>query len=188
LSAGAEPTPPIRAFLALELPQGLRDALCGVVEALRAQLPGVRWVDPSGIHLTLRFLGWAAPERLARVQPAVAVASTHCPPLEVAVGGGGLFPERGSPRVIWVGARLPEAARTLQAACEAAAVAEGFPAESRPFHPHLTLGRWKDRARRPSLPPVDLGTWTVDRLVLYQSRPGPAGSVYTALAEFPLAR
>jgi 2'-5' RNA ligase len=157
-----------------------------VIEDLRPRLPGVRWVDASGIHLTLRFLGWTVPDRLDRLEAPVQAAAGECPPAAVAVGGLGLFPERGSPRVLWVGTDVPGPVRRLQAACEAAAVAEGFEAEGRDFHPHLTLGRWNDRARRPSVAPLSLGTWTLDRLVLFQSLPGPRGSVYTPLRTFPL--
>jgi 2'-5' RNA ligase len=186
----AEPDRPkaIRAFVALELPEPLRVELGRVIDAMRERLPGVRWVDASGIHVTLRFLGWTAPERLARVQARTEAAVQGVPAAEVSVGGLGLFPERGSPRVLWVGLEVPEPVRRLQAACEAAAVAEGFDAETRPFRAHLTLGRWKDRARRPSLDPVSLGTWTLDRLILYQSRPGPRGSTYVPLATWPLGR
>ena len=58
--------------------------------------------------------------------------------------------------------------------------------EIRAFHPHLTLGRWRDRARRPALPDVDLGTAHVGELVLYRSDIRPSGSIYTPLAAFPL--
>jgi 2'-5' RNA ligase len=186
LNGGTDQPKPIRAFLALELPEPLRVDLGHLIETLRPQVPGLRWVDPTGIHLTLRFLGWAAPGRLARMEAPVRTAAEACPRVKVAVGGLGVFPERGSPRVFWVGIEVPQPLRRLQSACEAAAVAEGFEAETRPFHPHLTLGRWKDRARRPALPLVSLGTWPLDRLGLYQSRPGPRGSVYTPLNVFPL--
>jgi len=74
----------------------------------------------------------------------------------------------------------------LQRACEAAAVAVGFPPEERPFRPHLTLGRWKDRAPRPELPAFDLDPLPVAEIVLYESDLGPAGAVHTPLARFPL--
>jgi 2'-5' RNA ligase len=76
----------------------------------------------------------------------------------------------------------------LQQACERAAVAAGFEPETRPFAPHLTLGRWREPARRPTLPEADLGRTRLDTLVLYRSRPGPAGSVYTPLESFALPR
>jgi 2'-5' RNA ligase len=81
---------------------------------------------------------------------------------------------------------MPAAAAALQAACEKAAVASGFEPETRAFHPHLTLGRWRDRAPRPPLPEVDLGKARVRELVLFRSDIRPSGSIYTPLAVFPL--
>jgi len=116
----------------------------------------------------------------------VAHAAAACPRSEAQLAGLGLFPPRGAPRVLWIGARLDEPVLALQRACEAAAVAAGFPGEDRPFHPHLTLGRWKDRARRPVLPDAALGTLRIDELTLFRSEPRAGGSVYTPLARFPL--
>jgi 2'-5' RNA ligase len=75
----------------------------------------------------------------------------------------------------------------FQRACEAAAVAAGFPAEPRAFRPHLTLGRWRDRARRPRLPEVDLGAFAIVEAVLYRSDLQPGGAVHTPLVHFPFA-
>jgi RNA 2',3'-cyclic 3'-phosphodiesterase len=177
---------PIRAFVALELPESVREAVAAVVRDLKPRLPDVRWVREEGVHATLRFLGWTRAETLAALEAPLASAVAECPPLEVGVNGLGMFPDRGSPRVLWLGMDLPGPGLALQAACERAAVAAGFPREERAFHPHLTLGRWRDRARRPSLPDARVGSGRVDQLVLFRSQLAAAGSVYTPLATFPL--
>lgn len=176
----------IRAFVALELPDSLREGVAAVVRDLKKSLKEVRWVREDGVHATLRFLGWTRAETLAALEAPLRAAAAQCPPLDVAVGGLGMFPDRGSPRVLWLGMDLPAPGLALQAACERAAVAAGFAREERAFHPHLTLGRWRDRARRPTLPDVRLGSGRVDRLVLFRSQLAAAGSVYTPLATFPL--
>jgi 2'-5' RNA ligase len=104
------------------------------------------------------------------------------------VAGLGVFPERGRARVLWIGISLPPSVIRLQQACERAAVAAGFEPETRPFAPHLTLGRWSEPAPPPALPSTDLGRTSLDTLVLYRSRPGPKGSVYTPLETFALPR
>jgi 2'-5' RNA ligase len=105
----------------------------------------------------------------------------------MALRGVGTFPERGRPRVLWVGLEMPAEALALQDACERIAVGAGFPPERRAFKPHLTLGRWKDGGRRPLLPATaDLGGGAVHRLVLFRSDLKPSGAVYTALDAFPL--
>jgi 2'-5' RNA ligase len=76
----------------------------------------------------------------------------------------------------------------LQRACEDAARRERFDPEERAFKPHLTLGRWKDRAPRPTLPAADLGTARIDHLTLYRSDLRPDGAVYTPLRVFDLGR
>ena len=181
MSAGA-----VRAFVALELEPTLRAALADLQARLRPRLGDVRLVRPEGIHLTLRFLGDTTPAQVESLRPALAAASAACPPAQAPVAGVGTFPERGSPRVLWVGVELPPAVLELQRACERAARAAGFAAEPRPFQPHLTLGRWRDRAPRPELPAVDLGTARLDTLVLFRSETRPDGAVYSQLARFAL--
>jgi RNA 2',3'-cyclic 3'-phosphodiesterase len=176
----------IRAFVALPLPEILRDGVADTIERLRRRLPDVRFVRAEGAHVTLRFLGWTRAEVLERMAAPLRAAAEACPPLEVGARGLGTFPERGSPRVLWIGLEMPPPVRALQAACEASAVAAGFEPEPRAFHPHLTLGRWKDRARRPDLPDVDLGSGRVETLVLFRSQLRSSGSEYTPLSVFPL--
>jgi len=176
----------IRAFVALPLPDRLRRAVAEAIQRLTPTLPGVRFVRGEGAHVTLRFLGWTRADTIAALEAPLRAAAAACPPLDVAVRGLGTFPERGRPRVLWLGLEVPPAAAALQAACERAAVAAGFEPEARAFHPHLTLGRWGDGARRPPLPDVDLGSAHVAELVLYRSELRPSGSVYTPLAVFPL--
>ncbi|HEY8149625.1 MAG TPA: RNA 2',3'-cyclic phosphodiesterase [Vicinamibacteria bacterium] len=176
----------IRAFVALPLPDTLRRAVAETIQGLTPSLPGVRFVRDEGAHVTLRFLGWTQADTIGALQAPLRAAAAACPPLDLAVRGLGTFPERGRPRVLWLGLGVPRAAAALQAACESAAVAAGFEPETRAFHPHLTLGRWRDRKPRPSLPDVDLGSAHVRELVLYRSDLRPSGSVYTPLAVFPL--
>ncbi|HEU0091659.1 MAG TPA: RNA 2',3'-cyclic phosphodiesterase [Vicinamibacteria bacterium] len=185
----ADPPPrekAIRAFVALPLPDTLRRAVAETIRRLKPSLPGLRFVRDEGAHVTLRFLGWTRADTIAALEAPLRAAAAACPPLDLAVRGLGTFPERGRPRVLWLGLEVPRAAAALQAACERTAVAAGFEPETRAFHPHLTLGRWGDRARRLPLPDVDLGSAQVGALVLYRSELRPSGSVYTPLAVFPL--
>lgn len=176
----------IRTFVALEIEEPMRTRLAQATLALRPLLPGVRFVS-SGLHLTLRFLGGSRPEQLDRMLPALAAAARECPPLVARIGGLGAFPERGAPRVLFVGLAAPPQLGPLQAACERAARSAGFLADGRSFRAHLTLGRWRDRVERPQFPPLELGEAALRNLVLFRSEPQRGGSRYTALATFPLA-
>jgi 2'-5' RNA ligase len=179
------PTERLRAFVALELDARLRQAI-GELQARFAGLAGLRLVRPEGVHLTLRFLGWSSRAQLEAIAPGIASAAAACPPFEARVGGLGTFPERGAPRVLWLGVELPPSVLELQRACERAAQAAGFSAEDRPFAPHLTLGRFRERVRRPALEPVDLGVTRIDSLALFQSETRAGGAVYTPLLQLAL--
>jgi 2'-5' RNA ligase len=176
----------LRAFVALPVGERVRARIVETIDALRPAVQGIRWADQAGMHLTLRFLGWASPRRLNALAEPLARAAAACPVSEAGFAGLGTFPERGSPRVLWLGVALPPELEALQAASEAAAVAAGFAPETRPFRAHLTLGRWRERARRPALPQVDLGVSPLDRLILFRSDLKPSGAVHTPLSTFAL--
>jgi len=177
---------PLRAFLALELPAAVRDRLQELQARLRPRLGGIRLVRPTGIHLTLRFLGHSEPVQVERMREALERAAAACPPVDARVATLGTFPDRGSPRVLWLRIEVPPEVLALQEACERAARAAGFEPETRGFRAHLTLGRWRERAPRPELPPTDLGTTRLTTLVLFRSELRPDGAVYTPLLRFPL--
>ena len=175
----------IRAFVALELEARVREAIAALQARFRGE-SGLRLVRPEGVHLTLRFLGSSAPAQLQSLAPRLASAAAACPPFEARLSGLGTFPERGAPRVLWLGIELPPQALELQRACERAARASGFDEESRAFAPHLTLGRWRERAKRPPLEPVELGATRIERLVLFRSETRSDGAAYTPLRIFTL--
>jgi 2'-5' RNA ligase len=177
----------VRAFLALELDAKLHEWLARLVDDLRPRLPGCRFGPIGNAHLTLRFLGAASPRALEGIAKAMGPAAADCPAASVALTGLGLFPPRGAPRILWLGLDLPRPMLALQAACERAARAAGFEAETRAFRPHLTLARWRDRVARPQLPAIDPGLTRIEQLVLFRSDLGPAGAVHTALRRFRLA-
>jgi 2'-5' RNA ligase len=176
----------LRAFVALELPAALQEAIGGLQRRLAPRLAGIRLTKPEGIHLTLRFLGDATPAQLSRLSPELAASAATVAAGPVRVRSLGTFPERGSPRVLWLGLDLAPAFLDLQRACEQAARRAGFAAEQRPFQPHLTLGRWRDRAARPELPQIDLGETRLETLTLFRSDLRPDGALYTALRRFEL--
>ena len=169
----------MRTFIALEIPLPTRNAIGALMETLRPKTAGLRYLAPETVHVTLRFLGEASEEQIACLSPKLAAAAAACPAADVRLAGVGTFPDHGPPRVLWLGLELPAAMLALQRECERAAVACGFAPEPRPFRSHLTLGRWRDRARRPDLPPVDLGIVRLDTLVLYRSQLTPKGAIHT---------
>ena len=188
-----------RAFVALLLDEATRAAVTAEVDRLRPLSRAVAWVPAANLHLTLSFLGEQSEERLAEALAAVGEAASAGAPFEVALHGLGAFPGLARPRIFWVGlAEGGPAARGLQARLAAALVARGFPPETRPWHPHLTIGRVPDerRWRREGGAAVQqavtrAGSIAVARLLitamsLMKSELAPSGARYTALATRPL--
>ncbi len=202
------PTPPERygriptqrLFVAVALPSDVCTEIARLVDRVRAMVgderPGVRWVRLDGLHLTLRFLGATTPERLAAVEGAVRAAAAVSGPIHLALHGAGAFPSPAHPRVLWL--RVSEGADLLGGVAdvlEAGMIAAGWPAEGRPFQPHLSLARADGVRSGPRTAgalaalaeAVDIG-WTADRLTLFESHLGGGPARYEPLLEVPFGR
>ncbi len=181
----------VRTFIAVELPPQAKEALAQTQVRWQAVAPAtVRWADPQGIHLTLKFLGNIAPEQVANVTTAMERVATGVRPFHLALGTTGAFPSLQRPRVLWVGITGQlEVLQPLQQGLEEALATLGFPKEERPFSPHLTVGRVRDpRKPAPGLPgTLPPATWVVDQLILFRSTLHPSGAVYTPLGTAKLA-
>lgn len=183
----------MRLFVAVHLPQEIRERLALVQERLRRAQADVSWVKPANLHITLKFLGETEPKRLERIGPVLAEAARNVTPFSLAVAGVGAFGGR-IPRVVWVGVREGTAPlEALAGAVESGLARLGFPKEKRGFTAHFTLGRVRSPRNAEALlaairdePTEPLGTVLVERFVLMQSELDPGGSIYTALERFPL--
>jgi len=138
----------IRSFIAIELPDDLKLALAQLQERLKAgkQL-GVKWVDPYGIHLTLKFLGNIDIDRVSAITKAIETAVQGISPFHLEVKDLGAFPNLRRVQVVWVGVSGEvEKLGQLQQRIESKLTPLGFTAEARPFTPHLTLARLRNQA------------------------------------------
>jgi 2'-5' RNA ligase len=200
---GARPAPPNdreagpgehRLFIAVALPEAVRDRVSVVVDAARAatgDARGIRWVGPDGLHLTLRFLGATPAGRVASAAAAVAEAARSVGPFEVRLAGSGAFPGASAPRVLWLGVDRggPDLA-ALSRALDAALAARGWPSDPRPFRAHLTLARCEDpavgRAAAAAVAHAATGVqaaWRAGSLVLYESHLGRGPARYAVVSE-----
>ncbi|HUT49608.1 MAG TPA: RNA 2',3'-cyclic phosphodiesterase [Alphaproteobacteria bacterium] len=127
----------LRLFVAIELPESLRERLallCGGV-------PGARWLSPETMHLTLRFIGDVQEAALGDID--AALAGIHVPGFEIMLDGIGVFGNGARPRAIWAGVARNPPLEHLHGKIESALVRTGLPPEGRKFTPHVTLGRAK---------------------------------------------
>jgi RNA 2',3'-cyclic 3'-phosphodiesterase len=183
----------MRLFLAIQLPQEVKDHLALVQAALAPHVGRAAMTRDHAMHVTLKFLGEADPSQLDPIRESLAAVTGGT--VELAATHAECFPERRSVRIIAAGLggdlkRL----KALNAAIEQRCVYLGFQRENRPYCAHITLVR-----ARPVLPPAtrklvtDLTTplwpgptFRAGALVLFQSRLTPQGSQYMKLHEFPL--
>jgi len=179
----------LRSFLAIELPSHTRSEIGKLQERLRTCRADVRWVVADRIHLTLKFLGNIEEEKIADISAVMDQAAAHRGPFTVSVKGLGAFPSTRNPRVIWLGLDGWEAnLLPLQQEIEAGLGAVGFERENKAYRPHLTLGRVKSLKGKGDLVDlmerdrdVDLGSFVIDRMVLFRSDLRPTGPIYTPL-------
>lgn len=184
----------IRAFIAIELPREIRAGLEQVTGRLRQAAADVRWVKTADIHLTLKFLGDVAEDRLPELIVCIEGCLHGIPPVPIEVRGLGAFPDDRNPRIIWIAASDKSGMLAgLQGAIEDGLARIGFAKEHRPFSPHLTLGRLKsprggDAVRRglAELKNSDCGSYTADSVCLFKSDLRRTGPVYTILQPFSL--
>lgn len=173
----------MRLFVAVEVPAAVRDAVAAAVAPLRADLPRLRWADPSRYHLTLVFLGSVGEASVDAVAAAVGRGAASFAPFSLALTGEvGTFGRR----VLWAGLQPSSALADMAAAVQSSvASVVSLPEGERPFSAHLTLARaaGREHVRAPAVGGVGVPalSWDVDRVVLLRSAGG-----YEVVASFPL--
>lgn len=196
----------IRTFLAVELSEALRANLSSLQRELKQQVGRegskhvrLSWVQPTSIHLTVKFLGDIDEELVKPMQEAIAQVVAGQRAIKIPLERLGVFPRLQQPRVLWIGpsegwergegaGRLLSLHQSVESCCASLNLAR----DSRPLSPHLTLARIKEGERQVGQilaergvmdRPLNLGTMEVNAIVLMKSELKPTGSVYTKLWE-----
>ena len=184
----------VRSFIAIELPNELKVGLSQLEAQLKSgKQSGVKWVNPYSIHLTLKFLGSIAVDKISQITKAMEAAAQGISPFHLEVKDLGAFPNLRRVQVVWVGIsgevdRLGQ----LQQRIESNLARLGFAPESRPFTPHLTLARLRNQAsldERQRLGELIAGTrfevaYTikVDTISLMRSQLTREGAIYSRIS------
>lgn len=166
-----------RLFLAIDIPEADKEKL----QRLQQGLTTARWTPPQQMHITLHFLGETALQPITN-----ALEGIQPPALTLQTKGLGTFPQRRQARVLWAGVEHDQALVDLYHQLATALQTTGYIPETRPFHPHVTLARF----RLPPDPtavaeymqahtPLAYEPFTAKSVILYESQLGPQGAVYT---------
>jgi len=175
----------IRLFVALELPEAVRDRLV----LLQGGVPGARWAHDDQLHLTLRFIGDVTEDVGHDVDDVL--LSIRAPGFVLELAGVGEFGGK-NPRALWAGVRANGALVHLQKKIETALQRIGLEAETRKFSPHVTLARMRGAPREKVVQFLShyglfaSGPFKIERFVLFSSHQGSGGSVYHAERVYPL--
>ncbi len=175
-----------RLFIALALPAVAQALLDGV----RTEVAGARWLRPEQRHLTLAFIGELAAARRAPLE--AALEEVRLPAFEVRLEGGGRFPPRGRPRILWVGVAPEEPLRALAGAIAAALDRAGVPRDRKRFTPHVTVARVRPRKGAAlggfleTSRALRGAPFAVRSFQLYHSELQPRGARYTEERRFEL--
>jgi 2'-5' RNA ligase len=176
----------VRAFLAIPLPRQLQESIRVIQTELQASIAEARWTRPENLHLTLHFFGEIDQETLEKLKVSMLSIKGCQRPFQVEVKGLGAFPNPYRPRVIWLGLKPRGQLEQLHRAIEPCLSQAGLTTDSRPYSPHLTIGR----LRRDKLDLTELFSsmqqkriepLTVDRYILYESRLHPEGAQHVPL-------
>lgn len=186
----------MRLFIAIDLDDAARAAIAEEQKRLSVAIgdtrSSIKWVRTDHMHLTLVFLGEVLEDRAQAVVDAIGQPVPQAP-FDLTFAGVGVFPPRGAPNVLWLGAAAGAGESVeLQRRLAERVGPLGIQLERRPFHPHLTLARWKtsrgaDRRRALEAATERLVARVhVGQATLYQSRLSSAGPAYTALTRATL--
>jgi len=179
-----------RAFIAIDLaPMPGLDAFLNELSRVK----GLKPVDPRNLHVTLKFLGGVDEALVPRIGEVMRASCEGIPPFQVEAQGSGVFPPKGSARVVWADLKGAEPMATMATRLEKAMEPLGFAPEGRGFRPHLTLARVKDqsasspaRAIASSYQSSFFGKKTVAEVLLKSSVLRPQGPEYSTVLNVPL--
>jgi 2'-5' RNA ligase len=184
----------IRAFVAIEIDSQLVRQISAVVADLKPLIDGIRWVSQNNFHLTLKFLGNIEENKIELIAEALELALRPFPRFTINAKGLGVFPDLRRPRVLWIGL---EGKKLLDLVSKIETVLNplGFSPEKREFHPHLTVGRWRQFDRASTKLAGVLEKWqryefgesTVAEVIFFQSELKRNGAIYHPLKVVTLA-
>jgi len=178
-----------RLFTAVRIPEHL----VPVIAELEAQLPsnGLKLVRPEIAHITLRFIGEVAEEKVPPIVDALRSVRMHR--FDALLRGMGAFPSPRRARVVWMGCEGEFA--SLFKKVEDALCSTGMNRERKQYHPHLTLARVKRLTREDGTrleevisrhKSTQFGGFEVGEFVLFESTLRKEGPTYQEIEAFTL--
>jgi 2'-5' RNA ligase len=188
----------IRAFIAIPLNSALKNEILLAANKLRQVVPAgsAKWVETQNIHLTLKFLGDTDQKILNALIQDLQQEKEAIKQFAFACANLGAFPNAKNPRVIWAGSSSSDHLIHLFKIIENICLKNNFPAEEKPFSPHITLARIKKTLEADcandfvnaisQFKSCEFGEQVVNEFTLYRSDLKQSGPIYTPIHKFEL--
>jgi RNA 2',3'-cyclic 3'-phosphodiesterase len=185
----------MRLFVALEISEAVRENLAAIRNNFSSIDSQVRWVPPQNLHVTLKFIGSVPQEKLEPIIEALRRVRADKPVKLNFRGMGG-----SSAGVYWIAIEPCPALEALAAHIDHSLEPLGIASENRPFNPHVTVARFKDRKILRKLdelmrengslgkghyPKCDFGSMSASEFHLMESATLPSGPIYSEVQSFP---
>ncbi|GIO28814.1 RNA 2',3'-cyclic phosphodiesterase [Ornithinibacillus bavariensis] len=127
-------------FIAIPVAANVKEEFAKWQEELKKSVSYKQWPWKEDLHITLKFLGAVEEERIIQLQELLRTIAKQNH-FSISVGGIGTFGRHNSPRVLWAGVEKTEPLEILFKQIENAVTSIGFPKETRPYTPHITLAK-----------------------------------------------
>ncbi len=179
----------MRLFLGIPLAPVTIEELSKLTTHLRAKEDNLRWAAPETWHVTLQFLGSTNQQQYNCLIPRL--REIHLPHIPIRLESTGIFDRAG---IFFADVKPAPALLVLQQAALAATAPCGFIPETRPYHPHITLARAKDKDATSALQRLKsrlerepkFTLFMANEFLLYESFTEPTGSRYEIRERFRL--
>jgi 2'-5' RNA ligase len=182
-----------RAFISVDLAR--QKEIEDYIIDLKNADPTLKVVDPSQIHITLKFLGDTNESLIPKIADEMRKAAEGVQPFELRFKGSDAFPSKNRIRVIWVGMNDALPMATMATRLDEGLSALGFERERRPFAPHLTVARTKVEGSSPVVrklienrSALDMGSQRIEAIRLKKSVLTQCGPQYSTVEEVKLAK
>jgi len=180
----------MRAFIAIDVE--MNDEMEKVYEMLEATEAKLKFVSPSNVHLTLKFLGEIDEAIIPKIKKIMEEAVQDIEPFKAKIKGMGVFPSLKNIRVIWLGFHDEGQAVKIARNIDEGVSSLGFKKEKE-HKPHVTIARMKSGYRKEQIIKIveenrtkEFGEIYCESIKLKQSILKPEGPIYKTVEEIKL--
>jgi 2'-5' RNA ligase len=184
----------MRIFIGIKLDNQVHDAIESFLKPFKKMRSPLRWVKRENVHLTLKFIGEISEDRYSQLEARLADKGYSDSDLEIVLSGCGSFGRRNDLDIFWLGIEKNTGLEDLFNQIEDSLAPLGIDKETRPFKPHITVGRNKKRFNFKSLLRMmedyadrQIAQFSATCFQVFKSDLKPEGPAYTILKEIPLS-